>query len=134
MTRFEIRGLDRDKLEVAYGVASQRLLPWELLNAPFEGAFCKLGPGEASDAHSHHEYELFIAMKGRAVLDEDGDERDFVAGDLAHHMPGTHHYVRNVGEGDFEWYAIWWDTDMSDRFRARHAQNPPVSESDSVQS
>ncbi len=122
MREFEIRGLDRENLEVAYGVASQRLLPWELLNAPFEGAWCVLGPGEASDPHSHHEYELFIAMKGRAVLEEDGVRREFVAGDLAHHQPGTYHHVHNVGDEDFEWYAIWWDTDMSDRFLARHEQ------------
>ncbi|MFI2472034.1 cupin domain-containing protein [Nocardia xishanensis] len=116
----EIRSLDRDGLTEAYGVASERLLPWPALNAPFEGAWCVLRPGGVSTAHAHHEYELFIAMTGRAVLDVDGEQRDFVAGDLVHLVPGTTHHVLNAGTTDFEWYAIWWDTDMSAEFVRRH--------------
>ncbi|WP_330230689.1 cupin domain-containing protein [Nocardia sp. NBC_00508] len=119
----EIRRLDRAGLTEAYGVATERLLPWAVLNAPFEGAWCVLGPGGVSEAHAHHEYELFIAMSGRATLDVDGERREFLAGDLAHLVPGTTHHVRNVGDADFEWYAIWWDTEMSARFLARHENN-----------
>ena len=36
----EIRRLDRAKLVKAYGLDSERLLPWPALNAPFEGAWC----------------------------------------------------------------------------------------------
>lgn len=61
----EIRSLDRAHLTEAYGVASERLLPWAILNAPFEGAWCVLRPGDESAAHAHHEYELFIAMTDR---------------------------------------------------------------------
>ncbi|WP_068025927.1 cupin domain-containing protein [Nocardia mexicana] len=120
MSGNEIRRLDRGALTEAYGVASQRLLPWAALSAPFEGAWCVLGPGAASHAHAHHEHELFIAIAGSAVLDVDGREREFRAGDLACLAPGSTHHVRNTGDGDFEWYAIWWDTEMSAAFTARH--------------
>ncbi|MEV0292505.1 cupin domain-containing protein [Nocardia sp. NPDC050710] len=123
----EIRRLDRANLTEAYGVASERLLPWEALNAPFEGAWCVLAPGGISAAHAHHEYELFIAMKGRATIDVDGERREFAAGDLAHLIPGTTHHVHNEGDTDFEWYAIWWDPDMSANFTARHANTEASS-------
>src|SRR5437667_134322 len=58
----EIRNLDRANLTKAYGLDSQRLLPWPALNAPFEGAWCILRSGDESTQHSHHEYEIFIAM------------------------------------------------------------------------
>ncbi|WP_280268437.1 cupin domain-containing protein [Nocardia wallacei] len=120
MSGNEIRRLDRGALTDAYGVASQRLLPWAALSAPFEGAWCVLGPGAASHPHAHHEHELFIALSGRAVLEVDGTPREFRAGDLACLAPGSTHSVRNTGEDDFEWYAIWWDTAMSAEFSARH--------------
>lgn len=112
----ELRRIDRENLTTAYGVDSERLVPWAVLNAPFEGAWCVLGPGGVSTAHAHHEFELFIAMTGRGVIDVDGERRDFVAGDLVHLRPGTTHYVSNAGDTVFQWYAIWWDREMSSRF------------------
>ncbi|MBL1073648.1 cupin domain-containing protein [Nocardia sp. 2] len=118
----ELRRLDRDQLTSAYGVDSERLLPWAALNAPFEGAWCVLAPGGASQPHAHHEYELFIAVSGRAVLEVDGERRDFVAGDLVHLLPGSTHNVRNDSATEFEWYAVWWDSDLAAGFLARHAR------------
>jgi mannose-6-phosphate isomerase-like protein (cupin superfamily) len=121
----EIRRLARADLTRAYGLDSERLLPWAALNAPFEGAWCVVRPGDVSDAHSHHEYEIFIAMTGSAVLEVDGERGDLLAGDIAHLTPGSTHRVRNEGDADFEYYAIWWDTDMSGRFTARHTGQAP---------
>ncbi|MBW4718026.1 cupin domain-containing protein [Saccharothrix sp. SC076] len=121
----EIRRLDRDHLTRAYGLDSERLLPWPALNAPFEGAWCVMRPGDVSTAHSHHEYEIFIAMKGRAKLTVDGESTELVEGDIAHLVPGTTHYLVNEADSDFEYYAIWWDTDMSAAFVARHGQASP---------
>ncbi|QIS11401.1 cupin domain-containing protein [Nocardia arthritidis] len=119
----EIRGLDRTELIRAYGVESARLLPWPALNAPFEGAWCVLRPGGVSAAHAHHEYELFIGIAGRAVVEVDGERHAFAAGDLVHLTPGATHHVRNDGDADFEWYAIWWDTAMTAKFAARHEES-----------
>lgn len=118
----QIRPLDRRNLTRAYGLDSQRLLPWAELNAPFEGAWCVLRPGTESTAHAHHEYELFIAVSGRAALVVDDRRHEFAAGDIAHLPPGCTHHVVNDGSGDFEFYAIWWDNDMSARFAARHGR------------
>lgn len=116
----EIRRLDRANLTRAYGIESERLLPWAALNAPFEGAWCVVRPGEASLAHAHHDYEIFIAMAGGSTLVVDDERHEVAAGDIAHLPPGCTHRIVNDGTEDFEYYAIWWDTDMSAGFLARH--------------
>ncbi|MFI0370665.1 cupin domain-containing protein [Actinomadura sp. 1N219] len=117
---FEIRTLDRADLTRAYGLDSERLLPWPVLNAPFEGAWCVLRAGTESTPHSHHEYEIFIAMTGRAKLRIDGEDVPFVAGDIVHLIPGSNHQVVNDTTEDFEYYGIWWDAEMAESFLDRH--------------
>ncbi|MER6017491.1 cupin domain-containing protein [Streptomyces anulatus] len=116
----EIRRLNRAELTPAYGIEGERLQPWHVLNAPFEGAWCIVRSGGESTPHSHHEYEIFIAMSGRASLVVDGAEHAFVAGDIVHLQPGCTHQVVNDSDGDFEYYGIWWDSDMSEIFLSRH--------------
>jgi mannose-6-phosphate isomerase-like protein (cupin superfamily) len=115
----EIHPLDRANLVRAYGIESQRLLPWAALNAPFEGAWCVVPPGGASTPHTHHEYEIFIAVTGRGTLMADGERRPFTAGDIAFLPPGCTHQVVNDDLEDFEYYGIWWDAAMSSSFLAR---------------
>jgi mannose-6-phosphate isomerase-like protein (cupin superfamily) len=118
----ELRKLDRENLTRAYGVDGQLLLPWPALNAPFEGVWCVLRHGDASTPHAHAEHEIFIAMSGRAAVIGDGERRDFVAGDIVHLRPGVEHHVVNETEQDFEFYAIWWDAEMSKRSLARYEE------------
>ncbi|ADG76494.1 Cupin 2 conserved barrel domain protein [Cellulomonas flavigena DSM 20109] len=120
----ELRALDRANLTPAYGLDSQRLLPWPALNAPFEGAWCILRAGRESTAHAHHEYELFIALAGTAAIVVDGERRPFTAGDIVQLPPGSMHHVVNDGDHDFEYYGIWWDAEMSEGFLARHGETP----------
>ncbi|MDX2934604.1 cupin domain-containing protein [Streptomyces ipomoeae] len=122
----EIRRLDRANLTPAYGIEGERLRPWDVLNAPFEGAWCVVRAGGESTPHSHHEYEIFIAMSGNAALVVDGVEHEFVAGDIVHLPPGCTHKVVNPSSEDFEYYGIWWDTDMSEVFLTRHQKETPV--------
>jgi mannose-6-phosphate isomerase-like protein (cupin superfamily) len=117
-----IRQLDRDNLVKGYNIDAELLLPWGALNAPFEGAWCVLREETESTPHSHHEYEIFIAMTGQATLVVDDERRRFEAGDIAHMRPGSTHYVINDSPGDFEFYAIWWDDTLSARFIDRHRQ------------
>jgi mannose-6-phosphate isomerase-like protein (cupin superfamily) len=117
----EIRKLDRDAMPEEYGVSVQRLVPWAALNAPFEGAWCVIAPGQATDAHSHHEYEIFIAISGEGALEAEGERRSFLPGDIVHFRPGVHHQVINAGPDDFQFYSVFWDTEMSGKFAARHA-------------
>ena len=117
----EIHSLDRENLKLDNGLRAQRLLPWELLNAPFEASWCVVRPGAESGAHSHHEYEIWVAMTGAAEIVTDAGTTPFVAGEIAHFTPHERHQVVNRGDADFQMYSIWWDAEMSERFAARHA-------------
>jgi mannose-6-phosphate isomerase-like protein (cupin superfamily) len=117
----EIRKLDRDGMPKEYGVSVQRLVPWAVLNAPFEGAWCVIEPGGATDPHEHHEYEIFIAISGEGALEAEGERSPFLPGDVVHFLPGTNHQVINAGPTDFQFYSVFWDPEMSEKFIARDA-------------
>jgi mannose-6-phosphate isomerase-like protein (cupin superfamily) len=116
----DIRPLNRTKLNHENGLDAQRLLPWNELNAPFEGSWCVIRPGTASTAHSHTEHEIFIALSGWAVLDSEGSRARFSAGDIVRFEPGTEHRVINESDTDFEMYSVWWDTDIAANFLRRN--------------
>jgi len=118
----EIRNLDRDGLKAEYGAFTQRLMPWEAVNAPFEGAWCLIAPGTATTPHSHHEYEIFIAISGAAVIESEGERTSFNAGDVAFMTPGENHQVINESDADFQMYSVWWDSEMTEKFAARHGE------------
>ena len=111
--------LERDKLQPEYGVDAQRLQPWAVLNAPFESAWAVVRAGTHSTLHSHHEHEIFIAVKGEAVIECDGQQAVFRTGDVAFFQPGLQHRVLNDGDQDFEFYSVWWDQQMAERFISR---------------
>lgn len=116
----EIVHLASDSLLHEYGLDTQRLLPWNVLNAPFEGSWALARPNSRSTLHSHHEHEIFIAVRGSAVIECDGDETPFKAGDVAFFRPGKEHRLLNDGDQEFMFYSVWWDEDMSERFLARN--------------
>jgi mannose-6-phosphate isomerase-like protein (cupin superfamily) len=111
----DIVSLDRDRLKAEYGLHTQRLLPWPVVTPPFEGAWCMVAPGTASTAHSHHEQEIFIAVRGSATVEADGEQAPFRAGDVVFFTPGQVHRVINDATEDFEFYSVWWDRAMSER-------------------
>lgn len=116
----DLRQLDRSALRHENGLDAQRLLPWPVLNVPFEGSWCVLRPGTASTPHAHHEYEIFIAVSGSAVLRSEGELAEFRAGDVVYFRPGLEHQVVNNSDADFQMYSVWWDPQMAERFAARH--------------
>lgn len=118
----EIHSLSRDNLKLDNGLRAQRLMPWPALNAPFEGSWCVVEPGAASGPHSHHEYEIWIALTGAAQIHCDGAQVPFVAGDIAHFRPGSVHQVVNNGDTDFQMYSVWWDAELAAKFTARHEE------------
>ncbi len=118
----EIRRLDRDRLRHENGLDAQRLLPWSALNAPFEGSWCVIRPGTASTAHAHHEYEIFIAVSGEAIVRAGAEHTRFAAGDIVFFPPGIEHEVTNEGAVDFEMYSAWWDEEMAQRFTIRRRE------------
>lgn len=116
----EIRPLERANLRLDNNLRAQRLMPWPTVNAPFEGSWCVVAPGVSSGEHGHHEYEIWIAMTGRAELVSDGARRPFHAGDVVYLPPGSRHQVVNPTDEQFQMYAVWWDAAMVDRFATRH--------------
>jgi mannose-6-phosphate isomerase-like protein (cupin superfamily) len=122
----DIVHLRLDQLVHEYGLDTQRLQPWEVLNAPFEGSWAIARPGTRSTLHSHHEHEIFIAVRGSAVIECDGDPTPFEAGDVAHFQPGRQHRLLNDGEDEFMFYSVWWDEEMTERFVARNRAEAPA--------
>jgi mannose-6-phosphate isomerase-like protein (cupin superfamily) len=118
----EIRVLDRDNLKPDNGLVAQRLMPWDLVNAPFEGSWCVVRPGAESGAHGHHEYEIWVAMTGEAEIVTKAGTTPFKAGDVVHFTPHEEHQVVNRGSEDFQFYAIWWDAELAGAFAARHGE------------
>jgi quercetin dioxygenase-like cupin family protein len=116
----EIRHLSRDTMVRENGADGQRLVPWPALNAPFEGAWVVVPARGATGAHSHDDYEIFIAVTGEAVLESEHVRRPFRAGDIVHFPPGINHRVINDSDTEFEWYSVWWNPDMSAHFVDRH--------------
>jgi mannose-6-phosphate isomerase-like protein (cupin superfamily) len=123
----EIHPLDRPNMPTEYGVLVQRLMPWAALNAPFEGAFCVIEPGGATEPHSHHEYEIFLAVSGEGELESEGERAPFMPGDLVHFPPGRRHQLINAGSGDFQFFSVWWDADLASTFGARHETSAAAS-------
>lgn len=121
----EIHSLDRDNMPTEYGVSVQRLMPWAALNAPFEGAWCVIEPGKATDPHAHDEYEIFIAISGEGALEAEGERSPFMPGDVVHFSPGIEHQVINAGSDNFQFYSVWWDPAMTEEFAARHTSEKP---------
>jgi mannose-6-phosphate isomerase-like protein (cupin superfamily) len=110
--------LDRDNLKHEYGCDTQRLMPWAVLNAPFEASWATVRAGTHSTLHSHHEREIFIAIRGEVMIECDGKQAPFRSGDVAFFQPGLQHRVLNDGDEDFEFYSVWWDGEMAQRFLA----------------
>jgi len=122
VTDSQIKPLDVAGLVHENGLDAQRLLPFPGLVAPFEGSWCVIRPSTTSTPHTHHEHELFIALIGSAVIDRDGQQFPFVAGDIVRFDPGQQHSVLNHSDTDFTMYSIWWDNTMSERFLASNVE------------
>lgn len=122
----EVQHLDRDNLLYEYGLHTQRLFPWDVLNAPFESSWAVARPHTASTLHSHHEHEIFIAVRGSAVIECDGEPTPFAAGDVSFFRPGHQHRLINDNDEEFVFYSVWWDAEMSERFLARNETEVPA--------
>ncbi len=116
-----ISRLDRGNLLHEYGVDTQRLQPWPVLNAPFETSYAVCRAGTVSKLHTHHEQEIFVAVSGECVVECGGERQSFGAGDVAYFTPGQLHRVHNLTDEDFVFCSIWWDPEMAHRFLAEYA-------------
>ncbi|MBB5959177.1 mannose-6-phosphate isomerase-like protein (cupin superfamily) [Saccharothrix tamanrassetensis] len=115
----EIRRLDPDEPVRDQGLVARRLMPWPLVNAPFDGSWCVVRPGAESGTHGHREHEVWVAVAGVAEIVTADGVVPFAAGDVVHFRPYEEHQVVNRSEEDFQFFAAWWDLEMAERFAAR---------------
>ncbi|WP_433262759.1 cupin domain-containing protein [Actinosynnema sp. CS-041913] len=115
----EIRRLDPDELVRHDGLVARRLMPWPLVNAPFDGSWCVVRPGAASGIHGHREHEVWVAVSGAAEIVTADGPVPFAAGDIVHFRPYEEHQVVNRSAVDFQFFAAWWDLEMAERYTAR---------------
>jgi mannose-6-phosphate isomerase-like protein (cupin superfamily) len=101
--------MDWSELVHEYDLDAKRLLPFDALKAPFEGAWCVVRPRTVSLWHEHHERELFIGISGTAEVKMDEKIYPISKGDIIAIPPYTHHCIINNGTNDFHMYSIWWD-------------------------
>lgn len=99
-----------------YELDGSRLLPWEGLKSPFGGAWCVVRPGTESRRHSHDEYEMFIAIDGKARIRVGEAFVSAEKGDLIMLPLDTEHSVINDSTEDFHFYSIWWDKQSATNF------------------
>ena len=116
-----ISRLDRDNLLHEYAVDTQRLMPWAVLNAPFEVSYAICRAGTISKLHTHHEQEIFLAVSGECVVECGGELKPFRAGDVTYFTPGQLHRVHNHNDEDFVFFSVWWDPAMAHRFLDTHS-------------
>ncbi|MFJ3204152.1 cupin domain-containing protein [Streptomyces sp. NPDC086989] len=114
----DMRTAEPDHLLREHGLDLKLLHPWPGLETPFRGAWCVLRPGDVTEAHAHHEREMFIAMAGRAEVVCNGRRRQLAAGDIALMKGGVEHHIVNEHDEDFSYYAIWWGRSMAAEFLA----------------
>ncbi|MFD5620920.1 cupin domain-containing protein [Streptomyces yangpuensis] len=113
-----IRRREPENLVRAHGLDLRLLHPWPGLDTPFRGAWCVLRPGDVTEAHAHHEREMFIALSGRAEVVCGDGRYELAAGDIALMRAGVEHHIVNGHREDFSYYAIWWGPEMAAEFLA----------------
>jgi len=64
-------------------------------------------PGDSIGEHVHEgELETYYILKGKALVDDNGEEVVLEPGDVHICVDGDYHSIKNVGEGTMEFIAI----------------------------
>jgi methionyl-tRNA synthetase len=111
---FRIRRLDAVSFEAACDVEASHLYPWKgVVETPFSSAWLRVGPGETTRAHMHHEGETWIVVEGEGVITANGASREVRAGDVILFPPFSNHSLHNPSDaGRVVFLSLWWE-DMS---------------------
>jgi len=111
-----IRKMDWGSLRHEYELDAMRLLPWDAIDAPFEGAWCVVRAHTSSTPHHHEERELFIIISGSAEVFIDTVPYTVKMGDMVSIPVGSEHYISNRSDEDFHMYTIFWSTESAQTF------------------
>ncbi|MDB6127908.1 MAG: Cupin domain protein, partial [Verrucomicrobia bacterium] len=107
----KFRGFSKE-LSVALG--AKHNTPLDAGGHPFDLEVQRLDPGECGcPFHSHAaQWEMFVVMRGRAIMRAGAERHELAVGDVALHPPHAAHQILNPGPGELEFLLI--------------ADNPPV--------
>lgn len=78
------------------------------LKTPFGHAYGYLTKGNAMIPHKHHEDEIYIMLKGQALMTIGEESRLLDSGDVVAIPPDVLHTLEAETD-EFLWAAIWWD-------------------------
>jgi mannose-6-phosphate isomerase-like protein (cupin superfamily) len=67
----------------------------------------RLRPGAATPPHHHHCEEVVVVLAGAGVVELDGQERAFAAGESIVIPPGIPHRIVNTGTADVELLGVF---------------------------
>lgn len=97
--------------------------PWvELARPPFNATRVTLRPGETTNAHNHHDNEIWIILAGQGVVRSDGVAERVVAGDTVHLAPlETHTLSNEAADEPLTFLSVWWE-DMGSLAEAHTAR------------
>ena len=57
--------------------------------------------------HQHvGDFEIYYILKGRALVNDNGDEAVLEAGDMMHCKEGDYHSIENIGDDDLQYVAL----------------------------
>lgn len=57
--------------------------------------------------HQHvGDFEIYYILKGRALVNDNGDEAVLEAGDMMHCKEGGYHSIENIGDNDLKYVAL----------------------------
>lgn len=103
-----IEKIDINSLPTVYGIKGEIIgLPNEPVNM---GAMVGvLRPGETTQYHAHHDYEIFIIHEGHGVMTVDQCEQAVNKGDKIYLLPRNGHLLKNNhAMQNLTFISIWW--------------------------
>lgn len=104
--------ISRFHKEDAHPAHNDTILAMDVLpagvRAPFGHAWGYLEGPSAMEGHAHPTEEIYFFHRGEGVVVVGDEEQHVSPGDVVEIPPDTYHTVRNGGEGELLWFALWW--------------------------
>ena len=126
-----IRKIDWKNLKHEYGVDGERLLPFGKTEFPFPfgGSYCIVRSKNTSTEHINEpadEDEMFIAIKGKGMVNINDESTEIVQGDVIFIPAGESHFVDNPFDEDFHFYALWWNESIMEGYKKEKEIAPSI--------
>lgn len=105
-----IQSFEKDKAQPSHGgtILAAPVLPPGLA-APFGHAWGYLENHAAMESHSHPTEEIYLVVRGRGVVEVDGERREVGPGDVIEIPPNAPHTMICENSGPLLWAALWWN-------------------------